>query len=188
MTPRAQNAERYMVAIGVGVLVGALAGLYFRVVILVPLTILALLVTAAVDVADGLPLRITLLHMVYIWVGLQFGYFGSSFLAGLSQREFSESAERENVSNDMYASEQYAARERALAQVHEAMEVVGSDGQHVGTVDCKRDDHTLILSGDDPKSGGRPHLISVEWIDRVNSKVHLNKPTEQAVSDWQVTA
>lgn len=99
------HAEWDMVAIGVGVLIGAVAGLYFRVaVILVPLTILALLGMAVVDVANGLTLRIMLFHMGYIWFGLQFTYFGISFLVSRSQRKF-QSAERENVPNNMYAAE-----------------------------------------------------------------------------------
>jgi hypothetical protein len=63
--------------------------------------------------------------------------------------------------------------------IQEHMEVVGSDGQHVGKVD-----HTeaaeLVLTGDDPKAGGSPHLISVDWVDYVDSKVHLNRPSKIA--------
>ena len=34
------------------------------------------------------------------------------------------------------------------------MEVVGSDGKHVGTVDHKEGDDRIILTKDDPKAGG----------------------------------
>ncbi len=71
--------------------------------------------------------------------------------------------------------------------IQEHMEVVGSDGRHVGTVD-----HTeateVVLTGDDPKAGGKPHLISVDWVDHVDSKVHLNKPSKKAVLEWQIAA
>lgn len=71
--------------------------------------------------------------------------------------------------------------------IPEHMEVVGSDGKHVGTVD-----HTqvteIVLAGNDPKADGKPHLISVDWVDYVDSKVHLNKPSERAVLEWQIAA
>src|ERR1700724_1374038 len=60
--------------------------------------------------------------------------------------------------------------------IQEHMEVVGSDGEHVGTVDHTESADCIVLTGDDPKAGGKPHVISVEWVDHVDSKVHLNKP------------
>lgn len=74
-----------MVAMGVGVLIGTFAGLYLGVISLVLLTIIALLGTAILDVANGPPLQITLFDMACIWVGLQFAYFGSAFLVSRSQ-------------------------------------------------------------------------------------------------------
>jgi hypothetical protein len=72
--------------------------------------------------------------------------------------------------------------------IQERMEVVGSDGQHVGTIDHKETADQLVLAGDDPKAGGKPHLITVDWVDFVDSKVHLNKPAEKAVLEWRVAA
>ena len=68
------------------------------------------------------------------------------------------------------------------------MEVVGSDGKHVGTVDHKESADCIILTKDDPKAGGRHHVISIDWIDYVDRKVHLNKPSQRAMSDWQAAA
>ncbi len=42
------------------------------------------------------------------------------------------------------------------------MEVVGSDGEHVGTVDHAESADRVVLTGDDPEAGGKPHVISVE--------------------------
>lgn len=104
----------HMVTMGVSVLAGAIAGLYFRVFILAPLTILALLGTAIVDVTNGLPLRITLFHMTFIWGGLQLAYLGSSFLASRPRREI-RSRERENAPNNMYVGDsERAPRGRAI--------------------------------------------------------------------------
>lgn len=72
--------------------------------------------------------------------------------------------------------------------IHKHMEVVGSDGRHVGTVDHTESADRIVLSGDDPKARGKPHLISINWVDYVDSKVHLNKPSRKAVSEWQIAA
>jgi hypothetical protein len=44
------------------------------------------------------------------------------------------------------------------------------------------------LSKDDPKAGGRQHLIWIDWVDYVDQKVHLNKPATKATSEWQAAA
>jgi len=72
--------------------------------------------------------------------------------------------------------------------IQEHMEVVGSDDKHVGVVDHKEDDSRIILTKDDPKAGGRHHLISIDWVDYVDRKVHLNKPSQKAMSEWQAAA
>ena len=72
--------------------------------------------------------------------------------------------------------------------IQEHMEVVGSDGNHVGTVDHKEGDDRIILTKDDPKAGGHHHLITIDWVDYVDAKVHLNKPSKQATTEWQQAA
>jgi hypothetical protein len=57
--------------------------------------------------------------------------------------------------------------------IQKDMEVVGLDGKHVGTVDHLESADRIILSKDDPKAGGRHHLISIDWVDYVDQKVHL---------------
>jgi hypothetical protein len=72
--------------------------------------------------------------------------------------------------------------------IQKDMEVVGSDGKHVGTVDHLETADRVILSKDDPKAGGRQHLISIDWVDYVDQKVHLNKSSTKATSEWQMAA
>jgi len=72
--------------------------------------------------------------------------------------------------------------------IQEHMEVVGSDGKHVGTVDHKEGGDQVMLTKDDPKAGGLHHLISIDWVDYVDRKVHLNKPSQKAVVEWQTVA
>jgi hypothetical protein len=72
--------------------------------------------------------------------------------------------------------------------IQDHMEIVGSDGKHIGTVDHMEGSERIMLTNDDPKAGGMHHLISIDWVDYVDAKVHLNKPSKKAMSEWQATA
>jgi hypothetical protein len=72
--------------------------------------------------------------------------------------------------------------------IQEHMEVVGSDGKHVGTIDHLEGPERILLTRDDPKAGGQHHLISIDWVDYVDQKVHLNKTSKKAMSEWQAAA
>jgi hypothetical protein len=65
------------------------------------------------------------------------------------------------------------------------MEVVGSDGRHVGIVDHLEGKDRIKLAKHDPKSGGRHHFIPVGWVDHVNEHVLLNKSSRDAMDQWQ---
>jgi len=80
--------------------------------------------------------------------------------------------------NDMFKS----------LDIQEHMEVLGSDGKHVGTVDHKEGGDGVILTKDDPTADGHHHLISMDWVDYVDGKVHLNKPSKKAIAEWQTVA
>jgi len=71
----------------------------------------------------------------------------------------------------------------ALSRVAEHMDVVGSDGEHLGTVDKVRGDR-IILTRSDPDSGGHHHSIPCGWIDKVEDKVVLDKSADQARRAW----
>jgi len=72
----------------------------------------------------------------------------------------------------------------ALRKVSEHMEVVGSDGAHVGTVDCTRGDR-MILTRSDRSAGGLHHSIPCGWIEKVEDKVHLTIDAEEARKRWE---
>jgi hypothetical protein len=72
----------------------------------------------------------------------------------------------------------------AVGRVREHMEVTGSDGGHVGTVDCTRGDR-IVLTRSDEASGGVHHAIPCAWIDKVEDKVVLNIEAEEARRRWQ---
>ncbi|WP_336966188.1 DUF2171 domain-containing protein [Sphingobium aquiterrae] len=72
----------------------------------------------------------------------------------------------------------------ALAQVREHMAVVGSDGDHVGTVDKVCGDR-IILTRTDRDAGGIHHAIPCGWIDMVgDDRVTLEKTAAQAYEAW----
>ena len=70
-------------------------------------------------------------------------------------------------------------------QIKEHMEVVGSDGRHVGIVDKLEGRERIKLSKADPKAGGRHHFIPCDWVVRVGAHVHLNKTSREAIEQWQ---
>lgn len=71
-----------------------------------------------------------------------------------------------------------------LQRVSEHMEVVGSDGQHVGTVDKVRGDR-IILTKSDPDAGGHHHSIPSRWIESVDDKVTIRKSADEAKAAWR---
>jgi len=72
----------------------------------------------------------------------------------------------------------------SLSKVTEHMEVIGSDGEHVGTVDKVRGDR-IILTKNDADAGGRHHSIPSRWIDSVDDKVKIRKTGEEAKAHWR---
>ena len=71
-----------------------------------------------------------------------------------------------------------------MLKVTEHMEVVGSDGEQVGTVDKVRSDRILLAKGD-ADAGGRHHSIPSRWIRSVDDKVTIGKTAEDAKAHWR---
>lgn len=63
------------------------------------------------------------------------------------------------------------------------MEVVGSDGQHVGVIDHV-DGTTIKLKKMDPASGGVHHLIPTDWVKSVDAKVMLKTAAADVKARW----
>jgi hypothetical protein len=71
-----------------------------------------------------------------------------------------------------------------ISKIKEDMKVVASDGQHIGTVDCVKDEQ-VILTKSDPASGGKHHAIPLDWVSSVEeNKVRLNQTSGQARTNW----
>jgi hypothetical protein len=76
---------------------------------------------------------------------------------------------------------------RNVSQIKEHMKVVGSDGQHVGTIDCIENDE-VKLAKNDPESGGQHHTIPLEWVESVKgNEIRLNKLSSEAQAEWSET-
>lgn len=74
---------------------------------------------------------------------------------------------------------------QAVQQVREHMEVVGSDGEHVGTVDHLKGDR-IILTKTDQDAGGVHHSVPSSWIKSVDAqRVTLEKTADQAHAAWR---
>jgi hypothetical protein len=70
-------------------------------------------------------------------------------------------------------------------EVREKMEVVGSDGKHVGTVDhCE--DGRIKLARNDPAARGQHHYVDLSDVDRVDgNRVCLQEPADEVMQRWQ---
>lgn len=71
------------------------------------------------------------------------------------------------------------------SQIHEHMEVEGSDGKHVGRVDHVVGDE-IELSKLDLSAGLKHHLIPMSWVDSVDGDtVRLNLTKDAAKASWR---
>ena len=71
-----------------------------------------------------------------------------------------------------------------FAMIKEHMEVIGSDGRHVGTVDCVKA-RNIILTKSDPVAGGKHHGIPLDWVSTIEQEVlRLNQPAQEARLKW----
>ena len=70
-------------------------------------------------------------------------------------------------------------------QIHEHMEIVGSDGEHLGRVDHVMGTD-IELAKLDMQGGFKHHLIPLSWVDFVDDeKVRLNVTRDQAKAAWR---
>lgn len=70
-----------------------------------------------------------------------------------------------------------------VASIKEHMEVLGSDGEHVGRVDHVHGTQ-IELAKLDLGAGFKHHMIPTSWVDHVDEHVHLNLTKDQAKSQW----
>ena len=71
--------------------------------------------------------------------------------------------------------------------IEDNMDVVGSDGGHIGTVD-HLDGSKIKLKKNDSVSGGQHHFVPMDWIKSVEGKVMLQIPAAEAMNRWSDVA
>jgi hypothetical protein len=58
----------------------------------------------------------------------------------------------------------------------------------VSTVDHLEGSDKIKLTKTDPQAGGKHHLIPLAWVSTVDQKVHLNRSSKDAQTQWQAAA
>ncbi|HEU4809207.1 MAG TPA: DUF2171 domain-containing protein [Sphingomicrobium sp.] len=76
------------------------------------------------------------------------------------------------------------SKRQSLSGIREHMDVVGSDGESVGKVDCVKGDRIVLTKDDSPDN--RHHLLDCSLIQSVEGdQVRLEVPAEEAKSRWK---
>jgi hypothetical protein len=72
------------------------------------------------------------------------------------------------------------------ARIREHMEVLGSDGRHVGTVD-RVEGRRVKLARQDPAAGGEHRYLHLDMVASVEGgAVRLTRTAAQAMDEWGV--
>ena len=72
------------------------------------------------------------------------------------------------------------------SQIKEHLEVVGSDGKHVGKVDHMEGTDQIKLTKTDKDAGGKHHYIPLDWVASIDGgRVRLDKPASEVERSWR---
>jgi len=94
-------------------------------------------------------------------------------------------SERNGAGLISFASEAIKQEEIPMVSadnIREHMEVKAADGSHVGTVDHLEGQSRIKLTKND---AGKHHLIPLDWVDHVDSHVHLSKSASDVRQNWE---
>ena len=73
-----------------------------------------------------------------------------------------------------------------VQDIQQHAEVVGSDHQHVGTVDHLDCKDKIKLAKNDQSANGQHHYIPTQWVQQIQgNQVVLNKTADQVFQQWQ---
>jgi len=73
-----------------------------------------------------------------------------------------------------------------VQDIQQHAEVVGSDHQHVGTVDHVDGQDKIKLAKNDQSANGQHHYIPTQWVQQIQgNQVVLNKTADQVFQQWQ---
>lgn len=68
------------------------------------------------------------------------------------------------------------------SKIREHMDIIGSCGNKLGTVD-RVEGNSIKITKD--STDGRHHYLPLDWVDHVDAHVHLSKNCGDARRDWQ---
>lgn len=73
-----------------------------------------------------------------------------------------------------------------VQDIQQHAEVVGSDHQHVGTVDHLDGQDKIKFAKNDQSANGQHHYIPTQWVQQIQgNQVVLNKTADQVFQQWQ---
>lgn len=72
------------------------------------------------------------------------------------------------------------------SQIKEHMEIVGSDGEHVGIVDHLEGTDKIKLTHHDSNADGKHHFLPISAIASVGEFVTLSMTAQDAIAQWEV--
>jgi hypothetical protein len=67
------------------------------------------------------------------------------------------------------------------SEIKHNTQVVGSNNELVGVVDRIDGGDTIKLAKD---SNGQHHYIPLSWVTSVDDKLHVDRPSDQAMREW----
>ncbi len=73
------------------------------------------------------------------------------------------------------------------AAIKEHMDVIASDGQKIGQVDHMEGSDKIKLTKQDAPDG-KHHLIPLNWVRKVDQRVHLHTAAKDVHAQWSVAA
>ena len=69
-------------------------------------------------------------------------------------------------------------------KIREHMPVVCTNNEQFGTVDHIEGSNSIKLTKD---QSGQHHWIPMNWVTKVDDKVHVDRPGDQAMREWLST-
>ena len=73
--------------------------------------------------------------------------------------------------------------DRGVSAIKDGMDVIASCGKKVGVVDRVEGNAIKLTRKDSPDD--QHHFVSLGWIERVDSHVHLTKNSQETEQNWK---
>lgn len=70
-----------------------------------------------------------------------------------------------------------------MANIKEHMDVIASCGKKIGRVDHVEGNAIKLTKSDSPD--GQHHYIPANWVENVDTQVHLTRNSMEAERDWK---